>query len=209
MSDQSLKTRHRDSWNQRYDRDEYLFGTEPNEFLVEAAGRILPGPVLCLADGEGRNSVYLAGLGHAVTAVDHSEVGLMKAARLAVERSVAIETVVADLNQFAIAPGAWAGIVSIFFHIPREQRRAIYRRCVAGLQPGGVFVLEAYTTAQIGLGTGGPGDPSLTPTLAQLREDLAGLEVEIGVERRREVIEGIGHTGEAEVVQFLARKPSS
>jgi len=78
---------------------------------------------------------------------------------------------------------------------------------VAGLRLDGVFVLEAYTPAQIGLGTGGPKDPSLTPTLAQLREDLAGLDIEIGIERQREVLEGIGHTGIAEVVQVFARKP--
>lgn len=207
MSDLPTSTKFRDGWNQRYDRTEYVFGTEPNDFLVEVAGRIPPGPILCLAEGEGRNSVYLAGRGHAVTAVDQSEVGLAKATRLATERGVSIETVVSDLNQFSIAPGAWAGIVSVFLHIPREQRHAIYRRAVSGLRPGGVFILEAYTPAQIGLGTGGPQDPSLTPSLELLREELAGLEFEIGIERQREVLEGIGHTGLAEVVQVLARKP--
>jgi SAM-dependent methyltransferase len=209
MSDLASSTKFRDGWNQRYDRTEYVFGTEPNDFLVEVADRIPPGAVLCLAEGEGRNSVYLAGRGHAVTAVDQSDVGLAKATRLAAERGVTIETIATDLNQFAIQPGAWAGIVSIFLHIPREQRRAIYRRAVAGLQPGGVFILEAYTPAQIGLGTGGPQDPSLTPSLEQLREELDGLIFEIGVERQREVLEGIGHTGLAEVVQVLARKPGS
>ncbi|MCC6790170.1 MAG: class I SAM-dependent methyltransferase [Thermomicrobiales bacterium] len=209
MSDQPPVTRFREGWNQRYDREEYVFGTEPNDFLVEVSGRIPPGPVLSLADGEGRNSVYLAGLGHPVTAVDLSEIGLAKGRRLAAERGVTIETIATDLNQFAIAPGAWAGIVSISFHIPRDQRSAIYRRAVAGLRPGGVFILEAYTPAQIGLGTGGPQDPALTPTLAELREDLAGLEIEIGVERQREVVEGIGHSGMAEVVQIFARKPGS
>lgn len=209
MSDRQSNTTPRDGWNQRYDRAEYVFGTEPNDFLVEVADRIPAGPVLCLAEGEGRNAVYLAGRGHAVTAVDQSEVGLAKANRLASERGVAIRTVASDLNDFTIVPGVWAGIISIFLHVPREQRAAIYDRAAAGLRPGGVFVLEAYTPAQIGLGTGGPQDPALTPTLAQLREELRGLELEIGVERRREVIEGIGHTGVAEVVQVLARKPGS
>lgn len=209
MSDTNPRPSPRESWNERYNRPEYVFGTEPNDFLAEMAERIPPGPVLCLAEGEGRNAVFLAGRGHEVTAVDQSAAGLAKANKLAAERGVTIRTVEADLGQFRIEPGAWDGIVSIFFHVPRELRAAIYRRVVAGLRPGGVFVLEAYTPEQIALGTGGPRDPNLMPTLALLTDELAGLEIEIGVERQREVIEGTGHTGLAHVVQVLARKPVS
>jgi SAM-dependent methyltransferase len=196
----------REGWDARYDQEEFVFGTAPNDFLAETADRIPPGPVLCLAEGEGRNAVFLAERGHAVTAVDQSSVGLAKAERLARERGVAIETVHADLAQFRIAPSAWAGIVSIFFQVPNPLRADVYRRVVAGLRPGGVFILEAYTPKQIGLGTGGPSNPAATPTLVELCEELAGLEIEIGVERARDVIEGFGHTGWAEVVQVLARK---
>lgn len=207
MSTPNLRPSKVESWNQRYDRAEYVFGVEPNDFLRDVADRIPAGPVLCLAEGEGRNAVFLAGRGHAVTAVDQSVVGLTKAQRLAAERGVTIETTVADLGQFRIEPGAWAGIVSIFWHVPADLRISVYGRVVAGLQPGGVFILEAYTPAQIGLDTGGPGDPALTPTLAQIREELAGLEFDVGRELRREVLEGIGHTGWSQVVQVLARKP--
>ncbi len=203
-----LPRSYRDSWNTRYDQPDYVFGTEPNDFLVEMATRIPAGPVLCLAEGEGRNAVFLASRGHAVTAVDQSEVGLAKAQQLATARGVAIQTEVADLAEYVIEPAIWAAVVSIFLHIPEKLRRQTYRQAVAGLRPGGVFILEAYTPAQMGLGTGGPKDPALTPTLAQLREDLAGLDIEVGIERQREVLEGIGHTGMAEVVQVLARKPS-
>jgi SAM-dependent methyltransferase len=196
-----------EGWNQRYDRAEYVSGTEPNDFLRDVADQIPAGPVLCLAEGEGRNAVFLAGRGYPVTAVDQSDVGIEKAQRLAAEQSVEIETAVADLGQFQIEPGTWSGIVSIFWHVPADLRAAVYRRAVAGLKPGGVFVLEAYTPAQIGLGTGGPGDQALTPTLAQLRDELAGLDFETGRELRRQVLEGIGHTGWSEVVQVLARKP--
>lgn len=207
MTDQPSKPRPLESWNERYSAEEYVFGTEPNDFLVEVAARIPAGPVLCLAEGEGRNAVYLAGLGHPAVAMDQSPVGLAKAKALAAARSVSITTVVADLAEFVIEPGAWAGIVSIFMHVPEHLRAAAYRQAVDGLMPGGVFVLEAYTPKQIGLGTGGPRDPRLTPTLAQLKSELAGLEFEIGIEKRREVIEGAGHTGMAEVVQVFARKP--
>jgi SAM-dependent methyltransferase len=209
MSDVHNPRSYRDSWNTRYDQPAYVFGTEPNDFLAEMAEEIAAGPVLCLAEGEGRNAVFLALRGHAVTAVDQSAVGLAKASRLAEERGVTITPVVADLADYTIEPGEWSAIVSIFLHIPAALRRAIYRNAVVGLRPGGVFVLEAYTPKQIGLGTGGPQDPGLTPTLQQLQEDLDGLEFEIGRELQREVLEGIGHTGMAEVVQVFARKPSS
>lgn len=207
MTASSNRPSPRESWNARFDRPEYVFGTEPNDFLAEVAPSIPAGTVLCLAEGEGRNAVFLAGLGYRVTAVDQSAVGLAKASALAAERGVTIETVVADLAEYDIEPGAWSAIVSIFLHVPRALRASVYARASAGLVPGGVFVLEAYTPRQIGLGTGGPRDPELTPTLDDLRSELSGLEIEIGIECQREVIEGFGHTGLAEVVQVFARKP--
>jgi SAM-dependent methyltransferase len=96
-------------WNHRYARDDFVYGTEPNDLVAEVAARIPPGPVLCLAEGEGRNAVYLASLGHAVTAVDLSMVALGKAQKLAAVHGVKIETVVADLAAYRIEPGAWAG----------------------------------------------------------------------------------------------------
>src|SRR4051794_7348230 len=101
----------RDSWNERYGAEEYVFGTEPNDFLRENAARIPAGPVLCLAEGEGRNAAFVAGLGHDTTAVDQSEVGLAKARALAEAKRVEVKTVVADLGQFRIEPGAWSGII--------------------------------------------------------------------------------------------------
>src|SRR3954463_9690297 len=92
-------------WDERYSQPGFAYGTEPNEFLVAAAGRIPAGPVLSLGEGEGRNAAYLAGLGHRVVAVDQSEVGLAKARRLAADRGLTIETVRADLAVFPIEPG--------------------------------------------------------------------------------------------------------
>ena len=130
-----------EDWNQRYGSDGYFYGTAPNDFLSASAALIPPGPVLCLADGEGRNGVFLAEHGHAVTAVDQSAVGLAKAAQLAAARGVPLTTVVADLTDFAIAPGAWSGIVSMFVHLPQPLRRDVHARVVAGLRPGGVLIL--------------------------------------------------------------------
>ncbi|HVU24926.1 MAG TPA: methyltransferase domain-containing protein, partial [Opitutus sp.] len=101
-------------WNERYAETGFHYGTEPNAFVAAHAALIPPGPVLCLAEGEGRNAVFLAGLGHAVTAMDQSPVGLAKAQRLAAARGVALQTIVGDLADFALVPGAWSGVVATF-----------------------------------------------------------------------------------------------
>lgn len=198
---------HANSWDERYSTTHYVYGTEPNDFLRQMATTLPAGPVLCLAEGEGRNAVSLAQRGHRVTALDASATGLAKAEALAAARGVALTTQVADLSEYTIAPGAWAGIVSIWAHLPPRVRKWVHAQVVAGLVPGGVFVLEAYTPAQLAFGTGGPKDPSLCMTLAALRSELDGLEFVVGRECERDVIEGSGHTGRASVVQVCARRP--
>lgn len=196
-------------WDERYSEAEYVYGKEPNDFLADNFGRIPKGTVLCLADGEGRNGVFLAQQGYAVTSVDASRAGLAKAERLAAERGVSLRTVQADLADFTIAPASVDGIVSIFCHLPPAIRKRLHREVVRGLRPGGVLILEAYTPAQIAFGTGGPPVPELTMTLEGLREELAGLDFETGRELERDVIEGKYHTGRGAVVQLIARKPAS
>jgi SAM-dependent methyltransferase len=193
-------------WNDRYGGDSYFYGTAPNDFLVEVAPKIPVGPVLCLAEGEGRNAIFLAGRGHAVTAIDQSEAGLAKARALAEARGVPLMAVAADLADFDIVPHTWAGIVAIFMHLPPALRRVVLGRAAAGLKPGGVFAMEAYTPAQLGRGTGGPNDRSLLPTLAELRAELGDLEWLVARECERDVQEGAGHSGVSAVVQVLARR---
>jgi SAM-dependent methyltransferase len=126
-------------WDERYREAGYAFGDAPNDFLRVVAPLIPAGPVLSLAEGEGRNAIYLASLGYAVTGVDQSAVGLQKAQDLASARGVKIQTIVADLAEFAIESAAWAGIISIFGHLPPSLRRQVYPAVVAGLRPGGVL----------------------------------------------------------------------
>jgi SAM-dependent methyltransferase len=195
-------------WNERYAAEGYVYGREPNDFLVSVADRIPPGPVLCLAEGEGRNAVYLAQRGWDVTAVDTSEVGLAKARRLAAERGVEITTVVADLADFVIEEGAWSGIVSIWTHVPPALRVPLHTACVIGLAPRGVFVLEAYRPEQLELGTGGPPRRDLMMDRESLMRELAGLEMDIAREVRRDIVEGCGHDGPSATVQLLGvRRP--
>ncbi len=196
-------------WDERYAEPEFTYGTEPNDFLREMAPRIPAGPVLGLGEGQGRNAVFLAGLGHAVTAVDQSAVGLARAGELATMRRVALTTVVADLADFDPSPGGpWSGIISIFCHVPSALRRRLYPRCAEILAPGGVLLLESYTPDQLAHGTGGPKEPDLLCTLAELRGLLPGLDLELGRELVREVHEGPYHHGPGAVVQVVARKPA-
>lgn len=190
-------------WDQRYGKPGFAYGTEPNTFLTSVADRIPQGRVLSLGEGEGRNAVYLAACGHEVVAVDGSPVGLGKAERLAEERGVTIATVVCDLNDYHIEPDAWDGIISIFCHLPPDLRARLHAEVVAGLKPGGVFILEAYTPTQLRFGTGGPPTEELLASLGQLRRELAGLGLVHAEELEREVYEGRGHTGRGAVVQIV------
>ncbi len=193
-------------WDERYSNEQFAYGKEPNDFLREAADRLPVGKTLCLAEGEGRNAVFLARMGHAVTAVDLSIVGLEKAGRLAQEHQVSIERIHSDLSRYSIAPESWDAIVSIFAHVPLPLRQRVHRDVVAGLRPGGIFLLEAYTPGQLKYRTGGPPVEEMMMTLESLREELEGLEWLHAQELVRDVQEGEFHHGTGAVVQLIGRK---
>ncbi|WP_018936621.1 cyclopropane-fatty-acyl-phospholipid synthase family protein [Thioalkalivibrio sp. ALJ24] len=195
-------------WDERYAGEEFAYGTEPNDFLREAVATLPPGDALCLGEGEGRNAVYLAEQGFDVMAVDSSLVGLHKAERLAVERGVEIRTEVADLADYRIEPDGWDLIVSIFCHVPPEIRRRVHADVVQGLRPGGTFILEAYTPAQLAHGTGGPPVEEMMMDLNALTDELDGLEFDYAHELERDVLEGVYHTGRGAVVQVVGRRPA-
>jgi len=190
-------------WDERYAVEEYVYGTAPNDFLASVVDRLPMGRVLCLAEGEGRNAVYLAERGFEVTAVDSSPVGLDKARRLAGQRGVHIETIVADLARYEIVPESWDAIVAIFCHLPPPLRCLVHAKAVAGLRLGGAFVLEAYTPAQLQHGTGGPPVVELMMTLDALRDELTGLRFVHALETERDLREGRFHAGLGAVVQVL------
>lgn len=196
-------------WDQRYDSEEFAYGTEPNAFLAQVSERIpTKSKVLMLADGEGRNGVYLAGLGHDVTSVDSSSVGLMKAEGLASDRGVTLTTIHADLADFDLGTETWDAIVAIFAHVPPGLRKAVHPACVTALKPGGAFILEAYTPEQLNYKTGGPPVAEMMMTLDGLGCELDGLTIEHGVELVRDINEGTHHFGEGAVVQVIGVKPS-
>jgi SAM-dependent methyltransferase len=194
-------------WDERYSEPGFAYGTEPNEFLVSVVDKIPPGRILSLAEGEGRNAVYLAAQGYEVTGVDGSEVGLSKARELAREHGVTITTLQADLAEFEIEAEKWDGIIACYCHLPPAVRVPLHRAAVRGLKPGGVFVLEAFSKEQLAHDTGGPQSLDMLMSLDELRLELAGLELVRAAQMERAVQEGSRHTGLASVVQVLGIKP--
>lgn len=197
------------SWDERYAEEGFAFGTEPNDFLREVAARLPVGRTLCLGDGEGRNGVFLAQLGHDVVTVDLSPVGVVKARRLAADRGVEIDARVADLETFELGTASWDCIVSVFCHLPPALRHKVHAAVPDALRQGGCFVLEAYRAANIGRGVGGPQNSEMTVELEDILGDLGattGMTIEVGREIEREIVEGKYHNGMSATTQVLAHK---
>lgn len=193
-------------WDERYSAQEYAYGTNPNEFLKANASSIPKGKVLSLAEGEGRNAVFLASQGYSVTAVDSSLVGLNKARKLAEDNGVIVEFIHADLAEHDLGENKWDGIVSIFCPLPSSIRKKLYKKVEAALKRNGVFLLEAYTPAQLKYGTGGGNSVDAMQSKESLSLELAGLKFKHLIEIERDVVEGIYHTGTGAVVQAIASK---
>lgn len=198
------------TWNRRFAEADYLFGTEPNVWLREHATVWQPGEhVLCVADGEGRNSVWLAKQGLQVDAFDISEVGVAKARRLAEQQGVAVNLVVADCDAFDWPEAAYDGVAAIFIQFADPTLRdRLFARMVRSLKPGGVLVLQGYTPQQLEFRTGGPPLLSHLYTEELLRAAFAGLDILALRSYEAVVTEGAGHHGRSALVGLLARRPA-
>ena len=195
-------------WDERYSAEEYAYGTKPNEFLAEHINHIPTGKVLSLAEGEGRNAIFLAKQGYSVTAVDASLVGLNKARKLAEENGVVVEFIHADLADYDPGENKWDGIISIFCPLPSSLRKQLHKKVVAGLKINGVFLLEAYTPDQLKHGTGGGSSADVMQSKESVGHELAGLTFRHLIELERDVMEGVYHTGIGAVVQAIASRES-
>lgn len=194
-------------WDQRYTKPGYLFGTEPADFVRAQAGVLDPGArVLCVADGEGRNSTYLAGQGHQVTAFDASPVALEKARALAADKGVSV-----DFRHSGIEDWDWMqphdAVVGVFIQFtPPDLRASLFDWMAQAVRPGGMLLLHGYAPRQVGYGTGGPGKADHMYTEDLLRETFAGWEILRLADYDREIDEGPGHSGLSALVDFVARK---
>lgn len=196
-------------WEDRYRRqDGYLFGTAPAQFLTENPWLAIPGgTALSVADGEGRNGVYLARAGMQVSAFDLSETAIGRARALAAREGVALDTRVSDWDgwdwsrQFDL-------VLGIFIQfMPADRRPAQFASIAGAVKPGGRVVLHAYTPEQVALGTGGPGNPAQMWTPEILTAGFPGWRIERLATYERDVQEGRGHSGRSALIDFVATRP--
>ncbi|WP_199671230.1 SAM-dependent methyltransferase [Salinibius halmophilus] len=197
----------KDIWQQRYDQDEYIYGTHPNDFLLQQAEGLAGKKVLCVAEGEGRNAVFLAKLGCHVTAVEIAPAGVDKITNLAKAEGVQVEAIQADLADWQWPCSHFDAVVAIFAHFPVATRKQIHQSIVTTLKSDGVLILEAYTPQQLKHKTGGPPKAEMMMTTHSIEEEFDGLDFQFLTELERVVVEGRGHNGLAAVVQCIAVKP--
>jgi len=194
-------------WNQRFSAPGYLFGAAPNAFLASRKSLLKAGQsALCVADGDGRNSVWLAQQGLEVTAFDFSPVAVEKARRLAAERGVSVRYDVAGVYDWAWPAAAFDVVAAIFVQFADPaMREFMFARMVRALKPGGLLLLEGYTPKQLEYKTGGPSKVENLYTEPMLREAFRDLEILQLREYEAELEEGERHAGRSALIDLAAR----
>lgn len=195
----------RNNWDERYDHERFFYGQEPNYYVERQLAGIAPGRGLFLAEGEGRNAVFAAGLGHEILAVDSSAVGRSKALELATAREVTIDYRSADLLTDPWDREDWDFIVLCFVHLPPDIMPDVHRRVAAALRPGGTMILNSFAKAQLGRKSGGPPRLEWLHDLAELRTQFPGLDLK-GRETEVDLDESVGHSGSAMVIELTGHK---
>jgi len=195
-------------WDERYAQEGYFFGTEPNAFLVTQRQLLKPGmSCLAVADGEGRNGVWLAQQGLRVLSVEASAVALEKAKKLAEQRGVAIEFEQADLAHWHWGEHRFDIVAAIFIQFaPPALREQIFEGIKRCLKPGGLLLLQGYTPRQLEFKTGGPPVAENMYTEALLRNSFGDMEILHLSEHDEHVSEGAGHSGMSALIDIVARK---
>ncbi|MDE2334230.1 MAG: class I SAM-dependent methyltransferase [Rhodospirillales bacterium] len=197
-------------WNERFAQEGYVFGEQPNAFLARQKERLRGcRTALSIADGEGRNGVWLAEMGLAVTAVEGSPVGQEKARQLAARRGVALDFVLADLAVWEWPERRFDAVVGIFFQFAGPAlRERIFAGMRRALKPGGLLIVEGYRPEQIAYGTGGPKVVENLYTEPMLREACAGMSIELLETYDAVIDEGSGHHGMSALIDLVARAPA-
>jgi cyclopropane fatty-acyl-phospholipid synthase-like methyltransferase len=199
----------RETWDARFSSDEYIFGTEPNVWLAQHADLFKPGMrVLAVADGEGRNSVWMAKLGLQVDAFDISPVGIEKAKKLAQQQGVDVNFSIHGIEDYPWTTGDYDAVVAIFIQFADpDTRAALFKRMKSALKPDGVLLLQGYTPKQLEYKTGGPPNLSHLYTEDLLQEAFSDLDISELVAYEQVLTEGTQHHGQSALIGMVARKP--
>ncbi len=197
-------------WEDRFATPDYVFGTEPASFLRRHVDWLAPGAsVLSVAEGEGRNAVFLAERGLRVRGLEHAPSAIAKAHRLAAARGVSIDMVQADVLTHDWSAEAHDIVLGIFIQFaPPADRARLFAGMARAVRPGGLILLHGYRPEQVVLGTGGPRDPAHMYTDAVLREAFAGWDVLLSDGYDAMLSEGTGHVGRSALIDFIARRPA-
>jgi len=195
-------------WNDRYKAPGYLFGTDPAAFLRREAGRLVAGQTaLCVADGDGRNSVFLAEQGLQVMAMDASDVAVGKAQELADTRAVTVNFHVADIATWNWDARQYDVVVGIFFQFAGPALRdAIFAGMIRALAPGGLLLVHGYTPAQLAHDTGGPRNLENLYTADLLADRFRDLDILRLEEYEAKLSEGSRHVGRSALIDFVAQR---
>lgn len=195
-------------WDVKFNTNEYVYGKEPNEFLKEMhKNHPFSGEVLAIAEGEGRNAVFLAEEGLDVTAWDSSKEGIKKLKNLADERNVHVNTEMVDLNQADWTKNKWDEIVCIYGHFDSELRHKVLENVKESIKPGGYYVSEVFSIYQIPYESGGPKIEDMlydSQEVLEVFKDWKMIHFFMGEVERSE---GNFHSGTAHVIQIIAQKP--
>ena len=199
-----------DFWNKRFDTPDYIFGRAPNEYLQTQAKQYLKkgDAVLCVADGEGRNSVWLAKQGLQVDAFDLSEVALKKANALATEQAAHVQFTLASSDTWDWLPNQYDAVVGIFIQFADPvMRTRLFAQMASTLRPGGLLIIQGYTPKQLEYKTGGPSILEHLYTENMIRALIGDLEPIDLCLYEKELSEGPKHTGMSALLGLVARKP--
>lgn len=197
----------KNEWDERYARQEYIYGTEPNKFLKEQLSLLKPGRILFPAEGEGRNAVFAASIGWETDAFDQSVEGQKKAVKLATHKGVSIDYYIQSLNDWNPEPDQYDCIAMIFVHLPEGLRQQVHNAVIRSLKPGGTLLLEAFTLNQLPRTSGGPKTAELLFTRELIVSDFKELIFTEFAETQTTLNEGPLHQGLADVIQLTALKP--
>lgn len=196
----------KEHWNKRFGAEDYAYGKEPNTFIKEKGPLLPKGKVLAVAEGEGRNAVYLATLKHDVSTWDFSSEGLKKTEQLAEEKGVHVETNLVDLNEAAWEKEAWDHIVLVFGHFETELRESTLKNIEKAIRPGGSFLCEVYSPDQLNYRTGGPRMETMLYRPEEFLTTFHGWDIKHFFLGEVEREEGELHQGKSHVIQFYGIK---
>ena len=193
-------------WDEKYSTDDFIYGKVPNEFFRKNLLKIRPGRLFLPGEGEGRNAVFAAQNGWVVDATDQSEVGKLKALKLASESEVKINYSVCNISEYNFPENYYDAAAVIFFHLPEELRKKIHKKIIESLKTNGILILELFNKEQLGKDSGGPQSLDMLYSQEDIEKDFNQLKTLLLENATIQLNEGEKHSGEASVIRFVGIK---